>query len=297
MSIVPVYFSELTVNETKQKVPYLIRYSKHSNYNMPHRHNFIEFCYVIQGVGSETINNYKHELKPGNFSLVLPYQVHALHTDTEKPVSFYTGAITLDAFFVSGEFWTGFADILLRLEDGLPACHAFEGADKLRMDAVMAQMMEAYEEKGIRGELMFKAKLVEAILLFDKARSQNSIPSSTHTIRKFGAEAGKKNIFWSVVHYIHSHCTEPILLQDLARKFNTSPSYISTAFKKHFGVCYSDFINEVRLQNACALLVSSEISILDIAFEAGFESYSTFSRVFRKVKGMTAQEYRKNHFS
>jgi len=41
----------------------------------PHRHDFLEFSYVIDGRGSESINDAKHQMLPGTFTFVLPYQV------------------------------------------------------------------------------------------------------------------------------------------------------------------------------------------------------------------------------
>ncbi len=46
-----------------------------------HRHDYLEFSYVVNGRGAETINDVKHTMTPGTFTFVLPYQVHEIFTD------------------------------------------------------------------------------------------------------------------------------------------------------------------------------------------------------------------------
>lgn len=293
MGIIPVYFSELTTL-TRQKVPYLVRHAKNVCYPVPHRHNYIEFSYVTDGTGEESINNLKHELRPGTFSLVLPYQIHTLQSSPSSPIASYTAAVALDTFLLTGEFWSGFTDLLLRLEEGLPAHCRFVGQEAVRMNRIWEEMLAAFDDKGIHKQLLFKTKLLEALLVFDAKRSTCRDWNCNREMRTTVSAAGRKNVFWSTVHYIHTHSSEQLSLQELADRFHTRPSYISAAFQKHLGTRYTDFLNEVRIQNTCALLSSTELAIIDIAFEAGFESYSAFSRVFKKIKGVTAQQYRKH---
>lgn len=295
MNTVPVYFSELINLSTTKKVPYIVRFAENHDFCTAHRHNFVEFTYIVKGSGYETINNRSHELCPGTFSLVLPYQVHILDCNRQDPLSYFTGAITLDALFVSNEFWKGFPGLLLQSDESLPSGIQFTGGDMEKMNYICRDMIEAYNEKTVRGDLMFKTKLMEALLVFDKKRTDiNKEPGMQDKI-KTEPERSKGSMIWNIISYIQNHCCEHISLKELAQRFNTSPSYISILFQKHFGTRYTDFLSDVRIQNACALLVSTDMSIIDIAFESGFESYSNFSRIFRKTKWLTAQEYRKKY--
>ena len=58
-------------------------------------------------------------------------------------------------------------------------------------------------------------------------------------------------------------------------------------FKKATGKTYSDYLNELRINEACRLLVQSDKSIIQISFDCGFETLSYFNRVFLNKKGVT----------
>jgi AraC-like DNA-binding protein len=66
-------------------------------------------------------------------------------------------------------------------------------------------------------------------------------------------------------------------------------------FKKATGKTYSDYLNELRINEACRLLVQTEKSINQISFECGFETLSYFNRVFLSKKEITPSLFRKNN--
>ncbi len=291
MSTFPFCFLELKNTTTDEKIPYSLIIQEDPHYFIPHRHNYIEFSYVIKGTGYEIVNNERHSLERGTFSLLLPYQVHALYSDQSDPITFYVGAISLDEFYGNNAIWRGIASILFGDGDEHPAFVNLEGDLVVRMETILHEMFLAYGENTNWGQLLFKAKLVEALILFDRARIRN---------RDLNAENKKhytikKGSFWDVVYHVQTHYTENISLKELSLKFHVSVPYISMAFKKHIGDNYLEFLNEIRIQNACALMVSSELTIAQIAYEVGYESYETFSRVFLKRKGMSARVYRLNN--
>jgi AraC-like DNA-binding protein len=65
-------------------------------------------------------------------------------------------------------------------------------------------------------------------------------------------------------------------------------------FKKATGKTFSDYVNEIRINEACRLLIQSEKTINQISYECGFETLSYFNRVFLKKKNFTPSNYRKN---
>lgn len=73
-----------------------------------------------------------------------------------------------------------------------------------------------------------------------------------------------------VATYIFEHYTENILLEDVADKFDMSKSFLSKRFKTATGFGFKEYIINLRIQNACRLLLETNKSITDIAFECGF---------------------------
>ena len=68
---------------------------------------------------------------------------------------------------------------------------------------------------------------------------------------------------------------------------------MSNFFKKKTGYALFEYINEVRIQKACDILRYSDRTVLEVAYEVGFNSISLFNRTFKKLRGTTPREYRK----
>lgn len=97
-----------------------------------------------------------------------------------------------------------------------------------------------------------------------------------------------------ILEYINLNYHEPITLGTLAKKFRLSESYIARIFKTKLGTTTSDYINLVRVQAACNLLLNTKQKIGDIAYKCGYSNPYYFSRVFRNFYGITPGEFRKN---
>jgi AraC-like DNA-binding protein len=94
--------------------------------------------------------------------------------------------------------------------------------------------------------------------------------------------------------YIQNNFYTKISLKEVADLIFLTESNFCKFFKKATGKTYSDYLNELRINEACRLLVQTEKSINQISFECGFESLSYFNRVFLSKKEMTPSKYRKS---
>lgn len=97
----------------------------------------------------------------------------------------------------------------------------------------------------------------------------------------------------SILHYLDEHYTENISLDSLAEQFYISKYYLSREFKKEFGTTIIQYILAKKITNAKELLRYSNASIEDIAQLCGIDDASYFNKVFKKIEGCTASEYRK----
>jgi len=92
--------------------------------------------------------------------------------------------------------------------------------------------------------------------------------------------------------YIAKHYKESITREDIADDLAMNPDTLGKSFKKVTGMRLNDYINEVRVKDAAQQLTATEVSIIQIAYDVGFESMSTFYRVFQKVIGESPSSYR-----
>jgi len=96
-----------------------------------------------------------------------------------------------------------------------------------------------------------------------------------------------------VKQYVDANYRENITLQDVAGRFFISREYVSRRFKQEFGLNLFEYLERVRIENAKALLTNEAYAIGDIANMVGYPDGRYFSKIFRKLTGMTPREYRK----
>ena len=99
----------------------------------------------------------------------------------------------------------------------------------------------------------------------------------------------------AVVYMAKHYGDEEVSLTKMAQDLGYSPFALSRVFSGTFHTNFNQYLNELRLNQAVALLQSSEDSITDVAMNAGFTSMRTFNRVFQERFHTTPREYRKRH--
>lgn len=92
--------------------------------------------------------------------------------------------------------------------------------------------------------------------------------------------------------YINEHCTENIMLIDLANEFNLTPKYCSQLFSQLSNENFKSYLNRLKISKACkAIEEDPEIKISALSMQLGFTSANTFIRVFSKYMGITPKLY------
>jgi two-component system response regulator YesN len=96
-----------------------------------------------------------------------------------------------------------------------------------------------------------------------------------------------------VVDEIRKHFQENISLTDLAKKYGMSPASLSAQLKDRLQMTFSDYLTSLRIQNAKKLLQNPNASVQEVAEESGYPDYFYFTKVFKKVEGISPSKYRK----
>ena len=93
--------------------------------------------------------------------------------------------------------------------------------------------------------------------------------------------------------YVMAHYVHAISLDEIAAEVNMNRSAFCSYFKRRKGMTFSQFVTQYRLNTACELLKHSHKQVSEICFTVGFNDVPHFNRIFKKLKGVTPQEYRK----
>lgn len=93
--------------------------------------------------------------------------------------------------------------------------------------------------------------------------------------------------------YIYDNYNKNLTLEGVSNHIGFNPTYFSAFFKKETGKNFSEYLTELRMKNAKLCLISSDRDIADIAEEVGYGDIKYFSKLFKKVTGLSPSEYRK----
>lgn len=95
------------------------------------------------------------------------------------------------------------------------------------------------------------------------------------------------------MEYIADHYMENITLNDVAESVGISGGYLSTLFTQNLECGFVDYLNKVRVERACSYLEQNFLKTYEIAYKVGFRDEKYFSKVFKKIQGISPKEYRK----
>jgi two-component system, response regulator YesN len=98
----------------------------------------------------------------------------------------------------------------------------------------------------------------------------------------------------SVREYIKKNYARPLTLSESSTLFHVTPSYLSTRFKQETGIGFIEYLNRIRVRQACTLLATTDLTVKEISYRTGYENPNYLSRVFKKQMNITLSEYRKN---
>ncbi|WP_309122528.1 response regulator transcription factor [Paenibacillus sp.] len=96
-----------------------------------------------------------------------------------------------------------------------------------------------------------------------------------------------------LMDYISEHYAEPLSLGEMAKRFHFSPSYLSSYFASRTNEGFAEYVNKVRVEEACKLLSKDAAAISEISGMVGYSDHSYFCKVFKKHMGLSPSQYRR----
>lgn len=99
----------------------------------------------------------------------------------------------------------------------------------------------------------------------------------------------------NLLEYIHEHYAEPITLTEVAKHFHFNASYLSSSFALHNQEGFNEYLNRIRMEKAIERLLMTDDAISEISEGVGYSDQSYFTKVFKKLTGMSPSRYRRHH--
>lgn len=96
------------------------------------------------------------------------------------------------------------------------------------------------------------------------------------------------------IPFIHTHFSEALSREDIARHVGISADYLTDCFRQELSITPMIYLRRYRIRQARELLETTNLSMTEVAFEVGFSESAHFSRLFQREVGMTPRAYRQN---
>lgn len=253
-------------------------YTKQSS----HIHPYYEIFYLINGDCTFFIDHNIYKLNRGDLVIVPAGEIHK----STYPETGYS-----ERFVVSfRENNLGWINEILGEEIVKQSLNmgVISIPDKRRdyVESLMYKMLFESEGQDILSPAFIKTGLIELLLFIIRCQRYEE-----NVVKEIDVD---NQLMQEIATYIYDNYDKKISLDDMSRKFHISRSYLSKKFKTITGFGFKEYLINVRIKNACTLLLETNKSITDIAFECGFNDSNYFGDAFRHVKGVSPNKYRKN---
>ncbi|MCH7413103.1 AraC family transcriptional regulator [Belliella sp. R4-6] len=271
----------------KEFVRFQVDAGKHF-YDKLHQHPQWQLTLILKGKGHLMVGDYLGRFEPGDMFLFSSNIPHVFRSDSEyfdqeseKESLGHTLFFDFEALgkkFIEVEEFVELQHWIYQTK----GCFSINGDAK---NAIANKMSFFSEQKGLNKMLISFEILKVLMESKDLALLNTLIPSIDYTETE-GKRIGQ------VMSFILAQSQQEIHLQDVAEVANLSKEAFCRFFKARTGKTYTEFLNQVRIHQACELLQESEFPISEIAYQSGFQNLSYFNRVFKKVKGVSPMKFR-----
>ncbi|WNQ09052.1 AraC family transcriptional regulator [Paenibacillus aurantius] len=280
----------------KGSFPFNINRHTDGEFRQPlHAHDYIQIAYVVQGVCSHWFQGKLLTVGKGDIFLIPPGITHSICSLPNK--GYEVVLIDFLPFFVHDEmraFSHSLDALLTRNEEGEGASRVFQpwlhidGSKQILVDQLLLDLQEEFTRREEGYEFSIRINLIKLLILMDREYRRMKEPQSPAQ-----AALCPSNPMKAAVRYIQNHYNRDLPLEEGAEAAGMAPAYFSHKFKKETGLTFVEYLNEVRITQAKALLSKGDEPVTQICYRVGFRHLSHFNRTFKKRTGLTPTEYKK----
>ncbi|MGG3454399.1 AraC family transcriptional regulator [Paenibacillus sp. FSL R7-0216] len=237
----------------------------------PHFHAEIEFIYVISGAIRIGVNEESRMLRQGDMVVCGSNDIH--YFDSRGLESEIMILICKPEWITMTKSWPlDFRFTSPYIPANTPGLE--------RVQKILEELIREKNERQPGYPLLLKAGI--ARLYGSLQRYVDTHPMDRSTKEKYESRRARMQ---QILSYIEDHYREELNVAVMAERFSMEPSHFSRSFKAAIGMNFKTYLNTVRVLSAEHQLLTSDLSIMEIALECGFSSIRTFNRVFKELRG------------
>jgi AraC family transcriptional regulator, dual regulator of chb operon len=256
-----------------------------------HKHDYLELIYVFSGSINQKINGVEVNINKGEICLLDLNLFHSIEPAFENDIAVN---IIMKKEFFDGIFMSFLSDNDIISDFIIKTFYhkkehknylLFHTNENEMIQTIMNNILCEYFEGKIGSDTAIHAYI---LLLF------------TELLRYYRENMGQSNIKSlnrTIISEVKSYLSrnyKSVTLKETADYFHFHPDYLSKLIKNSTGVSFTDLLQEIKLKEASLLIENTDLPILDITYEVGYNNLSYFYKIFRKKYSVTPTEFRKN---
>jgi AraC-like DNA-binding protein len=245
------------------------RYKSKSLAFTSHLHYHIELAMLKKGRTRVTVDSTVYNVEAGDIIVVFPNQIHRFETlEKEEFILMILNPDIISEF--AKQFTTS-----------MPESNLIKGG---ALNADLSQLAQKISDS-YYGDEKYKDTILRGYLLAFFGKLLEMIPVKE-------IQAKEYNVLGAILNYCINNSDKPLSLDMLEKDLHISKYYISHIMGNKLHMGFNDYINSLRVSNACKYLKKTDKSITEISDIVGFNTLRTFNRAFIKQMGVTPSEYR-----
>jgi len=255
-----------------------------------HYHSELELIYFKKGHGTQYVGDRISPFEDGDLMLIGSNLPHYWQFDAcffeEQPKA----EVDVCVVHFEYDFWGNhFLDLPENkiIKDTLEQARRGIKIPGNLQHAIGEQVEQLIKAEGIRKVIL----LMEVLLGIAESNDKNSITSVGFNHNFLDSEKDRIN---AIYHYALTNFKKKITLEEISAVANISPTSFCKYFKSKSRKTFSSFINEIRISNACKLLLEDELHVKEICYESGFYNFASFHKYFKQFTGKSPRQYHKS---
>lgn len=249
-----------------------------------HWHTTPEIIMPTENIYTVECYNQIITLREGDIILICPGCIHTLYAPEKGRRIIFQADINPLRFMKEIEtLVTIISPLIVITPEDFPSIY-----DKVK--SLLLEIKDEYLSSSSFSEVSIYSKTLEIITLIGRSRAATGMKTIFPDAPRKQEEYIEK--FIEICNYISAHCSDELNLEAVASMSGFSKFYFSRLFKQFTNVSFYKYVNQKRIEKAAEMLTEPNISITNVALSCGFESLSSFIRMFKIVKGCTPTEFR-----
>ena len=254
-----------------------------------HYHQEFELSFITEGSGRRIVGDSIEEFHPGDLIFIGPRIPHVWfpeETHRRQP-----SGRTLESVYMLFN-----QDILPEALTTLPEFNHIRQAVQLSERGIKITGETLNEVSRIMLQLPYMSRIKRLMMFYEimdligNSDSFSFLASEDYIKTKF--EPGNKRVT-RIHEFLMKNYQGDIDLKEIAEVAHMAPASVCRFFKNSTGLTIFEYLNKIKINYSCQLLLNTDLNILDISYDCGFNNLSHFNKQFKKFIGATPTEFRK----